>query len=30
MKAMGKVNVPQEAFLAVIRRNEKGSSGGTE
>jgi GTP-binding protein LepA len=26
MKAMGKVNVPQEAFMAVIRINDEGSS----
>jgi translation elongation factor EF-4 len=28
MKAMGKVNVPQEAFMAVIRINNDGGGGG--
>ena len=27
MRAMGKVNVPQEAFMAVIRINDNGSGG---
>ena len=27
MRAMGKVNVPQEAFMAVIRINDNGNGG---
>ena len=30
MKAMGSVNVPQEAFLAVIRRNDQGAPSSSE